>query len=209
MSDAPTIRTQEDYDEYIESLARDEIENTIENLATGGRWSGDLDELREEVYEMFVYSIECYDELSYNYPAFWGMVAHFSHASDDQVSSFLYEVSDPRSTLRTLALACVVADIRPEIDRQLEMRRDFPEVFRLFDRYQVSPGEFEIDGYRFVNRADGELTAFNPEGVRVESYTPEAYRHNHLFPEAAFLENVAELIEYDPDDLSDWLDRNE
>lgn len=47
-----------------------------------------------------------------------------------------------------------------------------------------------------------EVTVLNPDGTKVESYTVEAF---DSFDD--FAAKVHELIEYDPDDLSDWLNR--
>ncbi|QCC48111.1 hypothetical protein [Halobellus limi] len=210
MSDVPTIQTQSDYHRYIKGRAYDEIRETIENLSYRPdgrrRWSGDVEELEEEVFDRIHYSVECYDELTYNYPAFWGLVAHFSDATEDDVEMYLH-LSDPRSTLRELAYACVVTDLQPAISEILSLWREYPEVFALFDGFQVSPASFEIDGFLFKRDTSGELMAFNEAEKLVESYTPSAYAYNHDFPEEAFLENVDELISYNPEDVCDWLNR--
>jgi len=71
--------------------------------------------------------------------------------------------------------------------------------------------EWEHHGFTFRKVDLGEMASpdhsevmvLNPDGTKVESYTIGAF---DSFDD--FAAKVHELIEYDPDDLSDWLNRN-
>lgn len=63
---------------------------------------------------------------------------------------------------------------------------------------------WKVEMGKFASLNHSEVVVLNPEGERVESYTVEAF---DSFDD--FAETVHELIEYDPDDLSDWLNRDD
>jgi len=65
--------------------------------------------------------------------------------------------------------------------------------------------EWEYQGYAFrkldtFGGNHSEVGLYNPEVVRVESYSIEAFDSFEQFAE-----KVIELVEYDPKDMDDWL----
>lgn len=215
MTDAPNIESEAQFNEYVARRAYEAIEGGIEELAyensgaKATRWNGDLDRLEELLFdEVIHWEIDAYHELMYNYPAFFGQaIYHGGRTLEDygDLDTWVSGYHNTHDVLRSLARAVVRFAVEEQVREQLAHRREYPDVYDLFDRRRVSPSEFEYRGYRFVNRADGELTAFNTDGVRVESYTPEAFRFNHQLPEREWFRSVDELIDEDPATLSEWL----
>lgn len=89
------------------------------------------------------------------------------------------------------------------------------EIDTLEDFYEevemLTPGtEFEFEGYTLrkvevggVSPSDhSEVMAVNPDGNKVESYTLSAFDSC-----SEWRSKLMKLIEYDPDDLEDWLTR--
>ena len=64
--------------------------------------------------------------------------------------------------------------------------------------------EFEYRGYvlQQVGTESTEVAIFNRDGKKVESFTVDAF---DTFTE--FKEQLDELIDYNPDSISDWLNR--
>jgi hypothetical protein len=85
------------------------------------------------------------------------------------------------------------------------------KVENLDDLYKHSPSmspghEFNYKGWKF-KKCDGvEHSVYmliNPDGNQIENLTIRGYNSKKEFKE-----KVEEIIEYNPDDMHDWLNRN-